>query len=189
MDLFHLFLWICFLPFSTCSVPQEADLHGLASFLVSGFWLTLANSRRLESGRREQGDPDSLSSVCPIKCSHCPSCTRNTVGVRACQRGHWWPCWPGGEYRWATQMRNSAPKPGVWIWWLESRHFMGWLVTVIAACGYCGHCSLAFQLVLMKKPPAVTPASDGEKISILRYLKASLGKFPPNTETKQNNNP
>lgn len=33
----------------------------------------------------------------------------------------------------------------------------------IAACGYCGRGSLAYQLMAIKGPPAVTPASDEEK--------------------------
>lgn len=33
----------------------------------------------------------------------------------------------------------------------------------IAACGYCGRGSLAYQLMAIKGPPAVTPAGDEEK--------------------------
>lgn len=37
----------------------------------------------------------------------------------------------------------------------------------IAACGYCGRGSLAYQLMAIKGPPAVTPANDEEKLGTL----------------------
>ena len=52
---------------------------------------------------------------------------------------------------------------------------------VIAACGY----KLAFQLVLMKEPPAVTPASDGEKLRTWKLLLVKSPKTLKQNKTKQ----